>query len=148
MQSVFLDYYLTIKALHIISFVSWMAGMFYLPRLYVYHTKTAVGSDGSEMFKVMERKLLKFIMNPAMIATFIFGLIMIYANPDLMSYGWMHAKITLVLIMAGLHGYLGYTRKKFDKDNRAKSEKFYRYLNEGPTVVFIAIVFLAILKPF
>ncbi|MBK66722.1 MAG: TIGR00701 family protein [Rickettsiales bacterium] len=148
MQSVFLDYYLTIKALHIISFVSWMAGMFYLPRLYVYHTKTAVGSDGSEMFKVMERKLLKFIMNPAMIATFIFGLIMIYANPDLMSYGWMHAKITLVLIMAGLHGYLGYTRKQFDKDNRAKSEKFYRYLNEGPTVVFIAIVFLAILKPF
>ena len=148
MQSVFLDYYLTIKALHIISFVSWMAGMFYLPRLYVYHTKTAVGSDGSEMFKVMERILLKFIMNPAMIATFIFGLIMIYANPDLMSYGWMHAKITLVLIMAGLHVYLGYTRKKFDKDNSAKSEKFYRYLNEGPTVVFIAIVFLAILKPF
>lgn len=148
MQDILFEYYLTLKALHIIAFTSWMAGMFYLPRLYVYHTTVKSGSEASEKYKIMERKLLRFIMNPAMIVTFIIGGLMLYANNDLLMSGWMHAKLTCVFLMAGAHGYLSKVRKDFDQDKNTKSEKFFRYLNEVPTLLFIAIIFLAVLKPF
>ena len=139
--------YMLLKALHIISFTSWMAGMFYLPRLFVYHADAKPGSELSETLKIMERKLLRFIMNPAMIATFVFGIWMLIANPALMQQGWVHTKITLVLLLAGTHGMMAGYRKKFARDENKKSSKFFRYFNEVPTIIFIAIVLLATLKP-
>ncbi len=122
--------------------------MFYLPRLFAYHADAVKGSELSETFKVMERRLLKIIINPAMILTFIFGIWMIIENPALMQQGWMHAKITLVLLMAGLHGFLSTTRKKFARDENTRDAKFYKIVNEVPTVLMIAIVILVIVKPF
>lgn len=145
-----MEYYLLIKALHIISFTSWMAGMFYLPRLFAYHADAPKGSDMSETFKVMERRLLRIIINPAMIATFVFGVWLIvltgYGAPG--TGGWIHAKIVLVLVLAALHGYLARTRKKFMRDENTKPAKFYKILNEVPTLLFVGIVLLAVLKPF
>ncbi|MBN9543753.1 MAG: protoporphyrinogen oxidase HemJ [Alphaproteobacteria bacterium] len=142
------EYYLLIKALHIISFTAWMAGMFYLPRLYVYHTKYQSGSETDQLFQTMERKLLRVIMNPAMIATFIFGIMLMYILGLESLGGWFHAKVTLVLIMAGCHGMLAKYRKDFEKGVNKKSEKFFRMLNEVPTVLMILIVMLVVLKPF
>lgn len=140
--------YLYLKAFHIIAMVAWMAGMFYLPRLYVYHAACAKGSEQSEIFKIMEYKLLRFIMNPAMILTFVFGIAMIAVDPAIMQQHWLHAKFLPVLGMAGLHGYLAVCRKKFANDRNDKSAKFYRWLNEVPTVLLIVIVILAVVKPF
>lgn len=148
MQDFLADHYLWIKSLHIMAVISWMAGIFYLPRLYVYHADAEKGSELSETFKIMERKLLKVIMNPAMIAAWIFGLLMLHTNPDLMSQGWMHAKLFLVLVMSGFHGYLARTRKVFLRDENKKSHKFYRKINEVPTLLMIVIVALAVTKPF
>jgi protoporphyrinogen IX oxidase len=142
------QYYLWLKAIHLVSLISWMAGMFYLPRLFVYHTQVEAGSQASETFKVMERKLLRIIMNPAMIATFTTGILLIIATgaggPGTGS--WMHIKLVLVLLMAGIHGMLSRCRKDFEKDANSRSEKFYRILNEGPTILMIAIVFLVVFK--
>ncbi len=140
--------YLWLKALHIISFTAWMAGMFYLPRLYVYHTTVAKDSEADLMLQTMERKLLRFIMNPAMILTFIFGVSMIVYDTGIMKQGWVHAKIMLVLGMAGFHGYLAKTRKDFIAHDGIKSNKFYRVINEIPTLLLIGIVILAVVKPF
>lgn len=140
--------YLVIKALHIISFTAWMAGMFYLPRLYVYHTQVARGSETDLMFQTMERKLLRFIINPAMIATFIFGIWMISENSGVMKMGWMHVKLTMLFLLTGFHGYLARIRKNFISGNNIKSEKFYRIINEIPTILLIIIVCLAVIKPF
>lgn len=141
--------YLTLKALHIISFTAWMAGMFYLPRLYVYHCQVTPGSEADQLFQTMERRLLRAIMNPAMIATFVFGLWMLHVSPEWMKQGWMHAKLTLaVLCMGGVHGMLSKYRKDFARGQNRKSEKFFRILNEVPTALFVGIVLLAILKPF
>ncbi len=136
-----------IEALHIISVISWMAGMLYLPRLYVYHAQATVGSELSETLKIMEKKLLRYIMTPAMIATFIFGF---WLMMTLGAYqmGWMHAKLTLVLCMAGAHGMLAKYHKDFARDANQKSAKFFRILNEVPTLLLIIIVFLVVLKPF
>lgn len=142
-------HYLWFKALHLMAVISWMAGIFYLPRLYVYHAEAEKGSELSETLKIMERKLLKIIMNPAMIAAWIFGLLMLHANTGIMTgQGWMHAKLTLVLAMSGFHGYLAYTRKVFLRDENKKSHKFYRKINEIPTLLMMAIVILAVVKPF
>lgn len=143
------EYYLWLKAFHLIFVISWMAGLFYLPRLFVYHTGQPRGSPQSETFKTMERRLLKIIMNPAMIGTFVFGLLMI-SIPGLVDWsaGWLHFKIALVLVMAGFHGYLVRCVKNFAMDQNQKSEKFYRLLNEVPTLLMIAIVILAVVKPF
>lgn len=142
-------HYLWFKALHLIAVISWMAGIFYLPRLYVYHAEAEKGSELSETLKIMERKLLKIIMNPAMIATWVLGLLMLHANPEIMTgQGWMHAKLTLVLCMSGFHGYLAYTRKIFLRDENKKTHKFYRKINEVPTLLMMAIVILAVVKPF
>lgn len=144
-----MDGYLWARALHTISFIAWMAGLLYLPRLYVYHCQQVVGSEASETFKTMERRLLRAIMNPAMIATFVFGGILIwYLGSDAWTMGWLHAKLTLVVAMAAMHGVMAKWRKDFAADRNRHSETFYRVMNEVPTVLMIVIVILAVLKPF
>lgn len=139
--------YLIIKALHIISFTSWMAGMFYLPRLFAYHAATVVGSESSELLKIMERRLLRIIINPAMMLTLLFGVWLI-AIVEPLQQGWFHAKAMLLLGMFGLHGFFAATRKKFARDERHKSARFYKIINEAVTLIFIVIVLLAVVKPF
>jgi len=140
--------YLYVKALHIIAAVSWMSGLLYLPRLFVYHADTDIGSVRAETFKVMERRLLKAIMNPAMIATFGFGIWMLYLNPSLLLEGWMHVKIVCVLAMAGCHGIFGRIRRQLENDQTPYSSKAYRIWNEVPTVLLIVIVIMAVVEPF
>lgn len=145
-----LEYYLWFKALHVIAVISWMAGMLYMPRLFVYHCRLEVGSEASEMFKEMERKLLRFIINPAMIVAWICGLSMAIGMNffDASESGWwFHAKFLLVFILSGFHGYLAKWRKVFDRDENEKLERFYRLMNEIPTVLMIFIVILVIFKP-
>lgn len=142
--------YLWVKAFHIIAFTAWMAGLFYLPRLYVYHVGAKPDSELSETLKIMERKLLRVIMNPAMIVTWALGiwLVVITGAGAPGAGGWIHAKIGLVLILSGFHGFLAATRKRFAQNQNTRSERFYRAINEVPTVILIAIVLLAVLKPF
>lgn len=141
------QYYDWIKAAHVISIIAWMAGMLYLPRLFVYHADTAIGSDKSETFKVMERRLLRAIINPAMVATWIFGLWLAWVGFGF-SGGWLHAKLALVLILSGVHGYLSGSVRKFAQDRNTKTARHWRIVNEVPTVLMIAIVILVIVKPF
>ena len=147
-QALLLDYYLWLKALHLIAMVSWMAGMFYLPRLFVYHTTAPAGSAQSETFKVMEYKLLKVIINPAMIATWVIGLLMLAAQPVWLSQGWMHVKLTALVGLTIFHMMLARWRRQFANDANQRSQKFYRMANEVPTVLLIVIVLVAVLKPF
>ena len=142
------SYYNWIKALHIIAVISWMAGMLYLPRLFVYHAEAKLGSDLSETLKIMERRLLRFIMNPAMILVFVFGGLMLWANPDLLQQPWMHMKLTAVLALSAVHGFYARWRKDFAADNNKRSTKFYKVWNEAPTVLMIIIVIMAVAKPF
>ncbi len=141
--------YLWIKAFHIISVISWMAAMLYLPRLYVYHCEASVGSEFSEKLKIMEYRLLKYIMTPAMIATYLSGIGLIF-TPGLViwSEGWVHAKFFLVLLLTATHGLLAAYRKDFQYDQNKHTQKFYRVLNEVPTILMIGIVILVITKPF
>lgn len=137
------------KALHIIAVISWMAGMLYLPRLFVYHVDAEKGSVQSETFKTMERRLLKFIMTPAMAATWVFALLMIAANHEqLMAQGWFHAKFLLVFIMSGIHGVFSKWCKVFAADENTKTAKFYKVWNEVPTLIMVIVVILAVAKPF
>jgi putative membrane protein len=142
-------YYEWFKALHVISVIAWMAGMLYLPRLYVYHADAAPGSDKSETFKIMERRLLKAITTPAMVASFIFGGLML-ATPGAIdwSMGWVWAKIALIVAMTAMHGFLGKWRKDFEADRNTRPGKFYRMMNEVPTLLMIFVVILVIVKPF
>lgn len=138
-----------LRALHIIAVISWMAGMLYLPRLFVYHVDAKKGSQQSETFKIMERRLLRFIMNPAMGVSWILGLAMIYANPGMLTgQGWLHAKLLFVLLMSGVHGMLAAHVKKFARDENVKDAKFFRIINEVPTVLMIGIVIFAVVQPF
>ena len=139
--------YLWLKAFHIMSVIAWMAAMFYLPRLFVYHAQVAVGSEQSELFKVMERRLLKAIMTPAMIASWVFGL-WVAIEIGAFSDGWFHAKLALVLVMSGVHGYLAKCTRVFANDANTKGHRHYRIINEIPTVLMIGIVLLVVLKPF
>ena len=139
--------YLWIKAFHIIAVISWMAGMLYLPRLFVYHCEAEVGSKQSETFKVMERRLLKAIINPAMIATWIFGLWLVWLGGWEKS-GWLHAKFALVILLSGIHGWLVRLWRAFAEDKNQKSQKFFRIINEVPAVLMVLIVLLVVLKPF
>jgi protoporphyrinogen IX oxidase len=137
-----------VKALHVISVIAWMAGMLYLPRLFVYHSVAEIGSDKSETFKVMERRLLKGIINPAMIATWLFGLWMVFGGwVDIMA-GWLHAKLFLVLLLSACHGMLAKYTRLFAQDKNTKPQKFFRIINEVPTVLMILIVILVVVKPF
>jgi putative membrane protein len=137
------------KALHIVSLIAWMAGMLYLPRLFVYHCDAAPGTPASEMLKVMERRLLRAIVNPAMTATILFG-ITLAATPGVVDWsrGWIYAKLALVAVMTGVHGLLARWRKDFAADRNRRPARFYRIINEVPTVLMIAIVILVVVKPF
>jgi protoporphyrinogen IX oxidase len=139
--------YSWIKALHILAVISFMAGMLYLPRLFVYHADAAPGSAQSETFKVMERRLLKAIMNPALIVVWLTGLWLAY-DSGFFRAPWLHAKFTLVLVLSGLHGYFTRTVRVFASDANHKSARYYRILNEIPTVLMILIVILVVVKPF
>ncbi|MCO5132648.1 MAG: protoporphyrinogen oxidase HemJ [Xanthobacteraceae bacterium] len=136
-----------IKAFHVIAVISWMAGMLYLPRLFVYHCEAEAGSKQSETFKVMERRLLKAIINPAMIVTWVLGLYLAWDGQWLMS-GWFHVKLFLVLVMSGVHGLFSRWVREFGQDRNTRSQKFYRIINEVPTILMIAIVIMVIVKPF
>jgi putative membrane protein len=141
-----------IKAFHIIAVIAWMAGMLYLPRLFVYHCAAEKGSVQSETFKVMERRLLRGIINPAMVATWVFGLWLAWLGPDSrygwFNSGWLQAKLVLVLALSAVHGLLARWRKDFAADRNRYSQRFYRIINELPTILMIGIVLLAVLKPF
>ena len=134
-------------AIHIMAMISWMAGMFYLPRLFVYHCGAEIGSRQSETFKVMERRLLTQIINPAMIATWAAGIWLIWAGSHIHA-GWLQAKLVFVLLLSGFHGALSVYVRDFAADRNRHSERFYRIINEVPTVLMIVIVCLAIVKPF
>jgi len=142
-------YLLYFKALHVMSVMAWMAGLFYLPRLYIYHCDTVRGSLDSERFKVMERRLLKQIMNPAMISSWLFGILMVL-TPGAIDWhdGWWHVKLTCVILMTGFHMVCGKWRKVFMEDRNVKPQRFYRYANEVPTVLMMIIVFMVIVQPF
>ena len=141
-----------IKAFHIIAVIAWMAGMLYLPRLFVYHCAAEMGSVQSETFKVMERRLLRAIINPAMIATWVLGLALAWLGPDSrygwFASGWLWAKIILVLGLSAVHGLLARWMKDFAADRNRHSQKFYRIINEVPTILMILLVLLVVLKPF
>jgi protoporphyrinogen IX oxidase len=136
-----------IKALHVIAVIAWMAGMLYLPRLFVYHCEAEAGSKQSETFKVMERRLLKAIINPAMIVTWLAGLYLAWAG-HFFSAGWFHGKLLLVLLLSGVHGFFARYVKDFAADRNTRSQRFYRFINEVPTILMIGIVILVIVKPF
>jgi putative membrane protein len=137
-----------VKALHVISIIAWMAGLLYLPRLYVYHAETTIGSVRAETFKVMERRLLKAIMNPAMIASFLFGIWMLVLAPVLLLETWMQVKVACVLGMAGCHGVFSKMRRQLENDEQPRPASVYRIWNEVPTVLMIIIIVMAVVKPF
>jgi putative membrane protein len=136
-----------IKSLHVIAVISWMAGMLYLPRLFVYHCEAEPGSKQSETFKVMERHLLTIIMNPAMVVAWVLGLWLAW-DGNLFGWHWLQAKIVLVLIMSGVHGFFVRCVREFDLDQNWCPQKVYRFINELPTILMIGIVLLAVAKPF
>lgn len=140
-------FYLWFKALHVIAVIAWMAGMLYLPRLFVYHCAAAPGSEQSETFKVMERRLLRAIINPAMVVTWAVGLWLAW-DGGWLGAGWFHAKLALVLVLSAVHGLLSAYVRAFAEDRNTRSETFYRALNEVPTVLMIGIVVLVVVKPF
>ena len=137
-----------IKALHVISIIAWMAGLLYLPRLYVYHAETTIGSVRAETFKVMERRLLKAIMNPAMITSFLFGIWMLVLAPVLLLETWMQVKVACVLGMAGCHGVFSKIRQQLENDEQPRLARVYRIWNEVPTVLMIIIIVMVVVKPF
>ena len=139
--------YLWLKAAHVIAIIAWMAGMLYLPRLFVYHTEVAPGSAQSETLKVMERRLLKAIINPAMTAAWILGLWLAW-DAGLFRQGWLHAKLMLVVAMSGLHGHFSAAVRAFAEDRNTRSARYWRIMNEVPTLLMIGIVILVIVKPF
>jgi putative membrane protein len=136
-----------IKAFHVLAVISWMAGMLYLPRLMVYHAEAQKGSIQSETFKIMERRLLKGIINPAMIVTWALGLYLAWTAFGFKG-GWLHGKILLVVILSGIHGFLAGRVRDFANDRNTRSARFYRIVNEVPAVLMVVIVILVIVKPF
>lgn len=136
-----------IKALHVIAVIAWMAGMLYLPRLMVYHSVSEVGSEQSETFKIMERRLLRAIMKPAMLVAWVAGLWLMWEIGGWRD-GWFHAKLLLVILMTAMHGFNALWVKEFARDERRRPQRFYRMVNEVPTVLMIGIVILVIVKPF
>ena len=147
-MSLLSEYYLLIKGLHVISIIAWMAGLLYLPRLFVYHASAEIGSDLSETLKKMEYRLLKYIMNPAMFASFLFG-VMLFTIPGVIDWSawWVKGKILALLILVGVHFNFSRWQKIFYTDLNRRSEKFYRIYNEVPTLLMIGIVLLVVIKP-
>ena len=143
-----MNVYLTFKALHLIAVISWMAGLLYLPRIFVYHAETKENIGQSETFKLMEKRLYFYIMNPAMILSWIFGILLIHSQ-GIISLGllWMKIKLGLVTILTAYHFYLLAVLKDFQVDNNTKSSKFFRVINEVPTILLIIIIFVVVFKP-
>ncbi len=139
--------YLWMKALHVISIIAWMAGLLYLPRLFVYHCEAEAGSQQSETFKVMERRLLRAIMVPAMIASWAAGLWLAW-DQKLFGEGWFHAKLALVLVLTWVHWFYANAVREFAEDRNQRPQRFYRFMNEVPTLLMIGIVILVIVRPF
>lgn len=142
-----MDGYLWLKALHIMAVISWMAGLLYLPRLFVYHSEAGAGSVAGEVFIVMERRLLRAIMNPAMIVTWLSGLVLAWWGGFLLA-GWMHGKFALIVGMSAFHGFLARERRFIAEMHTIRPARAYRILNEVPTVLMVGIVVLVVLKPF
>ena len=140
--------YLWIKAVHLIAVIAWMAGMMYLPRLFVYHHQSEKGGEAERYFIAMERRLLKGIINPSMIAVWVLGILMLVAVPQTLSSGWFHVKFTLVIAISGVHGFYASAQRKFAAGERPRTERFWRIMNEVPFVILIVVVFLVIVKPF
>ncbi|MBM3483135.1 MAG: protoporphyrinogen oxidase HemJ [Alphaproteobacteria bacterium] len=142
-------HYLWIKALHIIAVIAWMAGMLYLPRLFVYHVGAAKGSELSERLKVMERRLMRAIINPAMIVAVALGVVLLFVSPFIdWSDGWIYAKLVFIAILTAIHGLLSRHRRDFEHDRNTKSERYFRVLNEAPAVLMVGIVIFVVVKPF
>jgi protoporphyrinogen IX oxidase len=141
------DAYLWVKAIHVIAIISWMAGMLYLPRLFVYHSETPVGSAQSETFKIMEQRLLSLITTPAMVIAWVLGLWLAWKSGYWVA-PWLHAKVALVLALSGLHGYLSAATRAFREDRNTKPARHWRIVNEIPAVLMVAIVILVVVKPF
>ncbi len=140
--------YLTFKALHLISVISWMAGLLYLPRIFVYHSETINNVGQSETFKLMEKRLYFYIMNPAMILSWVFGILLIHSQGlQSLSFFWMQIKLGLVVILTGYHIYLLIIIRDFQIDKNTKTSKFFRIINEVPTILLIIIIFVVIFKP-
>jgi len=138
--------HLWIKALHVIAIISWMAGLLYLPRLFVYHAGVGLGPQ-SELFKTMERRLLRFIMIPAMLVSWATGLWLAF-DGGFFRHGWLHGKLLAVILLTGVHVYDGFLQQAFAEDRNTHSSKFYRFYNELPTLLMIAAVILVIVRPF
>jgi putative membrane protein len=141
-----IELYEVLKVLHIVAVISWMAGLLYLPRIFVYHCNAKAGSELDQTFQIMERKLLRFIMNPAMILALILGFALAYNIG--FEFVWLHIKLVLVFILAAYHGFLAKCRKNFADHKNKYSQKFYRIINEIPIIIITLIVFLVIIKPF
>ena len=141
-------FYLWIKAAHLIMVIAWMAGMMYLPRLFVYHHQSEKGGEAERYFIQMQRRLLKGIINPSMILVWVLGILMLIANPQILSAPWFHVKLALVLAVSGIHGFYASARRKFEAGERPRSEKFWRLMNEVPFLMLIVIVVMVIVKPF
>ena len=143
-----MNYYLLFKSLHLISIISWMAGLLYLPRLFVYHAETKNNVEKKETFQLMEKRLFFYIMNPAMILSWLFGVLLIYAiGMENLIYLWLQLKLILVLLLTIYHFFLFYCLKNFSQNNNKYSPKFYRILNEVPTLLLIVIIFVVVFKP-
>lgn len=141
------DLYLWVKAVHVIGVISWMAGLLYLPRLFIYHTESGVGSIQAETFKIMERRLYRLIMNPAMMVSWVCGLWLAWSAYGFHG-GWLHVKLLSVILLTAAHMYFGHYVRKFGKDEITKSPRFWRMMNEIPTLLMIVIVIMVIVKPF
>ena len=143
-----MNYYLLFKSLHLIAVISWMVGLLYLPRIFVYHVENSEKKETTEIFEVMEKRLYFYIMRPAMILSWIFGIILIYINGiDLFSQLWVHIKLGLVVILTIYHEYLGTCLKSLKLKTNTKTSKFFRIINEVPTIILIFIIFIVIFKP-
>lgn len=138
--------YLWVKALHVVALISWMAGLLYLPRLFVYHSQIGPGAQ-SELFKTMERRLSRYIMAPAMLVTWLAGLALIVLG-DWRAAHWLHAKLALVVVLTAIHFYFGFTIRAFARDENRRPARFFRILNEVPTLLMVGIVILVVVKPF
>ena len=143
-----MNYYLLFKSLHLIAVISWMVGLLYLPRIFVYHVENSEKKETTEIFEIMEKRLYLYIMRPAMILSWLFGIILIYINGiEIFSQLWMHIKLGLVVLLTIYHEYLGVCLKSLKSNNNTKTSKFFRIINEVPTIILIFIIFIVIFKP-
>ena len=143
-----MNLYLIIKSLHLIAVISWMAGLLYLPRIFVYHVENYEKKEAVSIFEIMEKRLYIYIMRPAMLLSWLFGIVLIYLNGiDVLSYLWMQIKLALVIFLSIYHEYLGKCLVNLKKNTNTKTAKFFRYINEVPTILLILIVFVVIIKP-